>query len=179
MLEAVQGTILAVGERGLDVGVGLGVGVEAASSVARFSARFWSLFSFQRARFSSKERLAIGGRGEGVGEGSAGFSIRVEGVGRGLGGVSGVVGASVLGTGVSGRWVGGWGVGFGWFRLLLGLRCFLVGGVVGVVVGMLEETFSTSVFFAMGLGRVVVLVRMREETISESVFFVMGLEGGL
>ena len=126
MLEAVHSV------RVPDVGIGLGVGVEAARSAASLAARFWSLFSFQMARFSSWERLAIGGRGEGVGRGTAGFSIGIEGVGKGLGSVSGVVGAGVSGmvsagvSGTGGRWVGGWGIGFGWFRLLLGLRCFLV-----------------------------------------------------
>ena len=94
MLEAVHGTMM--DERGVGVGVGLNVGVEAARLAAR-SARFLSVFSFQKACFSSGEKLAIGRRGEGVGKGAASFSIRVEGVGKGLGRVSGVMGASALG----------------------------------------------------------------------------------
>ena len=129
----------------LGIGV-VGVGVGLAS--ARAARRFFRL-SLVLARRSSRERLATEGVGEGVGRGSAGFSIKaVEGVGRGVGGVIGVLGR---GKGVMGT---GWGIGFDSFRLLLGLRCFLVRGLVGVVVvvvGMLEETLSVSVFFAMGL----------------------------
>ena len=171
MFEVVQGTDTSVGEGGLGMslvvagfsigiaeglgkmvggGLGvLGVGVVIVVVLARAARRFFFFLSFQRARRSSTDRLVI--EGEGVGGSSAGFSIRVEGVGWGVGGVLGVVGAGVIGTGVDGSWVGGWGVGFDSVRLLLGLRCFLVRGLVVVVVEVLEEVLLASVFVSVSL----------------------------
>ena len=106
MFEAVHSTTLEVGEGGLGEGMGLGVGVEATRSAARLAARFSSFVAFRRARFSSGESALRGG-GEGVGRGFAGCSIRVEGVGRGLGGVrEGSAGFSIRVEGV-GRGLGG------------------------------------------------------------------------
>ena len=66
----------------------------------------------------------------------------VKGVGNGLG----VVDTRAVGMVGVGRWVEGWVVVFGVYRLLLGLRCFLVreGGAA-------EGTLSDSVFFAFSM----------------------------
>ena len=124
-------------DRGWVEGWGVGVVAAALASAAR---RLSFFLAFQAARRSSGERSAE--EDEGVGVGSAGFSIRVvEGVGRGVGSVLGVVGAGVEGTGVG-------GVGIGLLRLLLGLRCLLVRGLEWVVEEVAEETL---VFFVMSL----------------------------